>query len=276
MSNSKKLSIIIISYNSKKNLKQCINSVYAKFGDGFSWEIVVVNNDERENLSDLKIDFSRVKLIDHKKNVGFGAGMNLGVKNSEGEFLLLLNPDTEIATDNIKEILTEFSKEDIGIIGGGIISRNGENQEWSAGREISFYDLVRNNLGMSRSKKIWNSSEKIECDWVAGTALFIKRELFDKLEGFDDRFFMYFEDMDLCRRTRKTGLKVLFYPEFKVFHGSGESYEDERLQKKHYYDSMEKFLLKHSKYLSFLIAKIVRKFFIKELFKSSIDKKYKK
>jgi len=264
-SNSKKLSIIIVSYNSKRNLKGCIDSIYSKIGNSLNWEVIVVNNDEREDLSNLKIDFSRVKLIDHKKNVGFGAGMNLGASKAKGEFLLLLNPDTEIDSENIWDVLDEFKRDKkIGIMGGGIFGRNGERQEWSAGKEISLYDLIRNNLGFSRSEKIWNSSEKIRCDWVAGTALFIKRKLFNELGGFDDNFFMYFEDMDLCRRVRKKGLKIFFYPEFRVLHGCGESYEDTRLQKKHYYDSMEKFLVKHSKYSGFLVTKIVRKTIIRK------------
>jgi hypothetical protein len=266
MKNKIKLSIIIVSYNSKNNLEKCIQSIYQKMGDLLEWEVIVVNNDERENLSEMKVDFEKVKIIDHKKNVGFGAGMNLGVKNSQGEFLLILNPDTEIEIDNVDQVIKRFENDKtIGIIGGGIFNRNGEKQEWSAGKEISFYDLVRNNLGISRSLKVWNSSEEMECDWVAGTVLFIKKSLFEKLGGFDDdSFFMYFEDMDLCKRAKTLGKKIIFYPDFKVYHGSGESYEDQRLQKKHYYDSMENYLQKHSKWFSLIVARFIRKNFIKK------------
>lgn len=266
MKNKIKLSIIIVSYNSKKNLEKCIDSIYHKIGDLLEWEVIVVNNDERENLSDMKVDLAKIKIVDHKKNVGFGAGMNLGVKNSQGEFLLILNPDTEIETSNIDEVIKRFENdESIGIVGGGIFSRNGQKQEWSAGKEISFYDLVRNNLGISRSLKVWNSSEEMECDWVAGTVLFVRKSLFDKLGGFDDdSFFMYFEDMDLCKRARALGKKVIFYPRFRVYHGNGESYEDQRLQKKHYYDSMENYLKKHSKWFSLVVARFIRKNFIKK------------
>jgi len=266
MKKNKKLSIVIVSYNSKENLENCIESIYDKIGDFIDWEVVIVNNDKKENLSKMKVDFTKIKIINHKKNVGFGAGMNLGIKNSKGEFLLILNPDTEIKTDNIDQIIKRFESEKmIGIIGGGILNRNGEKQEWSAGKEISFYDLVRNNMGISRSSKIWNSSNEIECDWVAGTVLFIKKSLFEKLNGFDDtNFFMYFEDMDLCKRARKLGKAVFFYPKFKVYHGNGDSYEDQRLQKKHYYDSMENYLKKHSKLFSLWTARFIRRNFIKK------------
>lgn len=257
----KKLSIIIIPFRSAGHLERCVASIYKKLGDSFYWEIILVNNDKDQNIAEFALDFSKIKLLDHKKNVGFGAGMNLGAKLAEGEFLLILNPDTEMITENISSVLDEFLKDDkIGIIGGGILDRKNKNQEWSAGKELSLYDLVRNNLGVSRSSSIWNSSQKIKCDWVAGTAMFIKKDLFEKLGGFDERFFMYFEDMDLCRRVRALGKKIIFFPEFKIYHGSGESYEDKRLQKKHYYDSMEKYFQKNRGFLSWMIVKIFRKF----------------
>ena len=262
---SKKLSIIIIPFHSAGHLERCVVSIYQKLGDSFSWEIILVNNDKDQDVAEFPMDFSKIKLLDHKKNVGFGAGMNLGANLAEGEFLLLLNPDTEIISEDIFRVFDEFSKDDnIGIIGGGIADRKNQNQEWSAGKELSIYNLVRNNLGVSRSEAIWNSPEKVECDWVAGTVMFIKKDLFEKLGGFDERFFMYFEDVDLCRRARHLGKKVIFFPELKIFHGSGESYKDKRLQKKHYYDSMEKYFQKNHGWLSWIIVKIFRKFLCKK------------
>lgn len=261
MPEHKKLSIIIVTYNDCRYLIDCVGSIYEKFSDYLDWEIIIVNSDTNQDVSRLPLDFSKIKLLDHKKNVGFGAGMNLGAKLAEGEFLFILNPDTEIISENIESVLDEFLKNtDIGIIGGGILDRKNNNQEWSAGKELSLYNLIRNNLGVSGSKFIWHSSQKIECDWVAGTAMFIKKDLFEKLGGFDERFFMYFEDMDLCRCARKFGKKIIFFPEFKIYHGSGESYENKRLQKKHYYDSMEKYFQKNHGWLSWVIVKIFRKF----------------
>lgn len=265
MTELKKLSIIIVSYNDRQYLINCIKSIYEKFDNYSNWEIIIVNNDPNQNISEFSLDFSKIKLLDYKKNVGFGAGINLGAKLAEGEFLLVLNSDTKIIASNIFDVLSEFSKDDrIGIIGGGILDEKNNNQEWSAGKELSLYDLARNNLGVSRSESIWNSSEKVECDWVAGTAMFVKKDLFEKLGGFDERFFMYFEDMDLCRRVRKLGKKVLFFTEFKIFHGSGECYEDKRLQKKHYYDSMEKYFQKNRGFFSWMIVKIFRKILIRK------------
>ncbi|MDR3583443.1 MAG: glycosyltransferase family 2 protein [Candidatus Pacebacteria bacterium] len=255
-----KLSIIIVAYNSHNHLERCVTSLYEKIKLADLWEIILVNNDPERDVHELAVDFSRVKIVDHRKNVGFGSGVNLGAQAASGEILFFLNPDTEVLTENVAEVVEELEgNQDIGIIGGRIIDSAGQSQPWSAGRGISFYDLVRNNLGVSRSKFIWSSSRKSECDWVAGTALFMAKELFHELGGFDERFFMYFEDMDLCRRTKLNGRKILFFPDFKVSHDSGASYVDKKLQKRHYYDSMEKYFQKHCSRGSFLAVKTSRK-----------------
>ncbi len=265
MENSKEISIIVTSYNNQKNLKKSIDSIYEKFSDFFDWEVIIVNNDEKQIISDFPLDFSKVKIIDHKKNVGFGGGINLGAKEASGEFLFILNPDTEVLTDNIAAVLDEFEKDnDLGIIGGGVVDERNRRQPWSAGKELSIYDLIRNNLGVSRSKMIWNSQEKSQCDWVSGTAMFIRKDLFDRLGGFDGRFFMYFEDMDLCKRAWSIGKKVLFFPRFQVFHRGGESYEDKRLQKKHYYDSMERYFEKNYNCFCQAVVKNIRKAIIRK------------
>lgn len=264
MAEQKKLSIIIITYQDGQCLERCVASIYQKFSGLESWEIIIVNNDPNQDVHHLPIDYSRVKLIDHKKNIGFSAGMNLGAKEAEGEFLLIFNPDTEVITDNVASVLNEFSQDDtIGIIGGGIVNKKNKQQEWSAGKEMSLYDLVRNNLGFSRSKLIWDSPEKISCDWVAGTVMFIKKDLFFQLGGFDENIFIYFEDMDLCRRVRQSGKKVVFFPHFKIFHISGESYTDKRLQKRDYYNSMEYYFRKNKGWWQFLAIKLARKILAK-------------
>jgi hypothetical protein len=261
----KKLSIIIVSYNSKENLEKCVQSLYDKLNNSFNWEIVVVNNDKKEDLTRIKEKFSLIKLVNSSKNLGFGTGGNLGAKKARGDLLFFLNPDAEIISGSIEDIFKKFKLDkNLGIVGAGIFDKKGKKQKWSAGREISFFNLIRNNLGFSKSQKIWNSSKETECDWVSGTALFIKRAVFEKLGGFDEDFFMYFEDMDLGKRARILGKKVVFYPDFKIFHKGGESWDNFKLQKKHYYNSMEKYLKKHSKIFSLLITKFIRKNFLRK------------
>ena len=264
MIESKKLSVLIVNFASASHLENCIASIYLKFGDFLSWEVIIINND-KEDISKLPLDFSNVKILNSNGNVGFGSGINMGAKDACGEFLLALNPDTEIISENIKEVLDEFLKDEkIGIISGRAMSKKGVTEPWSAGKELSLFNLIMNNLGFSRSRNIWNSPKKIECDWTTGTALFIKKDLFDKLGGFDENFFMYFEDMDLCKRMRNLGKKVVFFPEFEIYHSSGKSYIDKTLQKKHYYDSMEYYLKKHGHSMTRKFVKLIRKFFIRK------------
>lgn len=264
MSESKKLSVLIVNFASASYLEDCIASIYLKFGNFLSWEVIIINND-KDDLSKFPLDFSRVKILNSNGNTGFGSGINMGAKEACGEFLLALNPDTEIISENIESVLDEFSKDEkIGVISGRTTSRKGVSQPWSVGKELTFLELIMNNIGLSRSRKIWNSSKKIECDWATGTALFIKKDLFNKLGGFDENFFMYFEDMDLCKRIRNFGKKIIFFPEFEIYHSSGKSYLNKKLQKRHYYDSMEYYLKKHGKFKTQKFVKIIRKFFMKK------------
>ncbi len=260
LESKKDLSVIIVNYNGAKHLKKCVKSVYVKISDKVIWELVLVNNDENQDITKLPLDFSKIKLIDHRKNVGFGAGVNLGISKAVGDCLLILNPDAEILSKNISEVLERFDADkELGIVGGGILTKQDEREWWSSGRELSLYDLIRNNLGITRSREVWNSSREMICDWVGGSAMFARKSLFEKLGGFDERFFMYFEDMDLCKRAREAGSRVLFFPYFKVRHIGGQSYRDKNLQKKHYYDSMELYLQKHSQPLSRWLVKLGRK-----------------
>ena len=264
MAESKKLSVLIVNFASASHFENCIAAIYRKFGDFLSWEVIIINND-KEDISKLPIDFSNVKILNSNGNVGFGSGINMGAKEACGEFLLTLNPDTEIISENVKDVLDEFSKDKkIGIISGRTISKKGTTEPWSVGKELTFFDLILNNTGFSRSQSIWNSSKKIECDWATGTALFIKKDLFDKIGGFDENFFMYFEDMDLCKRIRNLGEKVIFFPEFEIYHSGGKSYLNKTLQKRHYYDSMEYYLKKHGHFMTQKFVKLIRKFFIRK------------
>jgi hypothetical protein len=247
-----------------EHLEKCVASVYKKLVDFPSWEIIIINNDENQSISELNIDFSRIKIIEHQKNIGFGSGINLGAKIAEGEFLLILNPDTEILSENIGSVIGEFEKNnEIGIIGGGIVDGKNSWQQWSAGKEISFFNLIKNNLGFHKSKSIWNNLKTTECDWVAGTAMFIRKKFFKEIGGFDGNFFMYFEDMDLCRRARKANKKIIYFPGFKVLHENGGSYmeEDQFRQKRNYYDSLLYYFKKNRPKIEYAIINIIKKFF---------------
>lgn len=237
-----KLSIIIVNHQSWKYLIRCLESIRTNNSAlNVDHEIIVVNN----GSDILKLD-PDVKCIEVGENLGFGRANNLAAKKASGEILWFLNPDTEIGSENINLLLGLFSNDSkAGVIGPKLITEENKIQKWSAGAESTLADLIKNNLGFPASQKIWESKEKKECAWVSGAALFIKKDLFQKLGGFDEKFFMYFEDIDLCRRARQLGYKIVYYPEFVVRHLGGKSFGDKKAQKKLYYASQDHYFQKH-------------------------------
>jgi hypothetical protein len=263
MFNFKKLSIIIVNYQSEAYLQKCLASLF-QYNLGIDFEIVIVNNDPEKNLEGIREKFPEVVLIDAPENKGFAAACNLGVKNSQGDLLFFLNPDTEIF-GSLDPIIGIFEKNpQIGAIGPKLLEKNGKIQEWSAGVEISLWDLIGNNLGWLRSRKIWESPETREASWVSGAALFTPRKVFSEVGGFDDNFFLYFEDNDLCRRIKQTGKKILYFPSIAIKHWGGKSFRDEKNKKNCYYQAQDYYFQKYHGNFSVFWLKILRKIFLKK------------
>lgn len=260
MENKIKISIIIVIYKGQPYLKSCLDSIFDNV-KGVNLEVIIVNNNPQK--LDLSDSDPRIKIINAGQNLGFGRGHNLGAKSASGEILWLLNTDTEILAGDIREIIREFiEKGEMGITGARLIGENNKEQEWSTGVESTLWDLIKNNLGIKSSRKIWESKKKKEADWVSGTSLFIRKELFEKIGGFDEKFFMYFEDIDLCKRVREAGYKVIYFPEFVIKHFGGKSFESSTLQKKYYYQSQDYYFEKHFGKLKSGLVKLLRKLFI--------------
>jgi GT2 family glycosyltransferase len=257
------ISIIIPNYRSEHYLKTNIASIYDKIGPSdLAFEVIIVNNDKEERLEEVQSQFQEILIQNHGKNIGFGAAINLGAKKAKGKYLFFLNPDCEIISQNIECVIRELEENPkTGVIGSQLIGNDGQIQEWSAGAEITIINLIRNNIGLSGSRKIWRKKNKAKASWVAGTALFIKKELFDKIGGFDEKFFMYFEDADLCKRARNYGSEIYYLPEFKVRHFGGGSYESKKVQKENYYNSQEQYFKKYYGIPGYLIVKTLRKIF---------------
>jgi GT2 family glycosyltransferase len=233
------ISFIIVNYQSDNYLAQCISSIKEKILD-IDYEVIVVNN------SNLKIELpSEVKALNMGKNVGYGSGCNAGAKLAQGEILCLLNPDTEIISKNVFNIIEKFDEDkNIGAIGTRLVTPEGKTQPWCAGKDFDIWQLFKNNLGWIDSKKIWESEKEILADWVSGAALFVKKEVFGKIGGFEEKFFMYAEDMDLCKRVRIAGYKILYCPQFNILHKGGKSRDNLFSQKMQFFKSTLLYLIK--------------------------------
>ena len=260
--NNKKLSVVIVNYKSSHYLARCLFSLQNATQQAM--EIIIINNSPKEKLFEIEKDFPGVRIIVNSKNGGFGHGNNIGARAASGERLLFLNPDTEILAGEITEVISEFEKNnDIGVIGGCLLTEKNEVQAWSAGVSVNLWDLIKNNLGILSSRAIWKNTKKTEAGWVSGTSLFVPRKLFLEIGGFDENIFMYFEDVDLCTRIRAKGKRVVYFPSFKVLHKCGGSYEQEsaKKQNKNYYDSLLYYFKKHRSGVEYMIVKVLRRLF---------------
>jgi hypothetical protein len=137
-----------------------------------------------------------------------------------------------------------MKNEKIGVLGPKLVTAEGKTQPWCAGKDFSFWELIKNNFGVIASRKIWESKNEIQADWVSGAALLIRRELFNKIGGFDENFFMYGEDLDLCRRVREEKYEVRFCPQVSVLHLGGKSQRTFLEQKWQYFKSLYYYLKK--------------------------------
>jgi hypothetical protein len=234
------ISFVIVNYRSQEHLKKCIVSLREKVL--FPFEIIIANNEESELNKSL---FPDTAIIEIKKNIGFGSASNRGSEIAQGKYLCFLNPDT-ILLSGIENVISEFEEnKKIGVIGGRMTNENGTTQNWIAGKKINLFSLVLENIGLSQNKNILSSSKKIVADWVTGGALFVRREIFRHIGGFDQNFFLYYEDVDLCRRIKAAGWEIIYLPEVSVRHWGSQSFTLSQNQKKYYYASQKYYFQKH-------------------------------
>lgn len=260
-----KLSFIVVNYRSREYLAKCISSVF-EFVRGVEFEIVVINNDlEKLKRNALIEEFAKdcfqqnLRIIEVNENIGFGRGCNIGAREASGEILCFLNPDTEIISKNIKNVLEEFDQDKkTKVIGSKLVDENGKVQKWITGSELTLWQILKNNFGYNSDKKTWLTNEKQKVAWVTGAVLFIKKDLFNKIEGFDKRFFMYFEDIDLCKRVRLRGFNVLYFPTFVVRHICGGSTKNHIEKKVVYYRSQDYYFQKWLSRGSLWLLKFLR------------------
>jgi N-acetylglucosaminyl-diphospho-decaprenol L-rhamnosyltransferase len=227
-----KLSVIIVSYNTCQLLRQCLMSLVDN-ACSHEVEIFVVDNDSRDDsVAMVRTDFPQVKLISNTRNMGFAAANNQAYKEFSGKYIVLLNPDAVVqpgALDNAVEFMETHP--DIGICGGRLLNANGQLEPSARRFPNSFFKfLIISGLSdkFSSSKlfsradyKYFDHHSAIEVDWVPGTFSLIRRAMLEEIGFFDERFYLYYEETDLCLRARRAGWKVYFFPGAEVVHVGG-------------------------------------------------------
>jgi GT2 family glycosyltransferase len=249
-------SIIIINYKTKELTKNCINSVFFNFSKN-NFEIILADNASKDgSVEMLKNDFGeKIKLIANSENKGFGPANNQGAKLAKGEYLFLLNSDT-IIKNNILLELEKFliKNKDVGIVAPKLFLKDGSEQPFAFGDYPRLLSLIFEKF--KKPPKYLNGPFEVE--WVSGAALIIRRELFKQLGGFDEKFFMYFEDIDLCKRVKEMNYKIFVNPKISLTHLCGKSPARFVKRKSYYYESQDYFYKKHYGSLIMYLMKIIR------------------
>jgi GT2 family glycosyltransferase len=223
----KDLSGIIVNHNSQSYLKQTLSSL-SKSLNSLNHEIIVVDNASSDgSLEAVKQDFPWVKRIALSQNVGFARGNNVGARQACGQYLFLLNNDTYVPTGAIQKLL-ELKKQhpEFGIV-APIILHPDETLQLSWGKDLHLFSEVFLKYFASGwyawrfKRKRGRISQNV--DWVSGACFLIERKLFEQIGGFDENFFLYAEDADLCRRIRKLGYTIHLTSEAWIIHYQGQS-----------------------------------------------------
>ncbi|EAR59927.1 glycosyltransferase family 2 protein [Neptuniibacter caesariensis] len=229
------LTIVLVSYNTAKLTVAAVESVYDQT-DMSSKDLIVFDNASTDNSMDqLKFNFPDLHLINSDINYGFALANNIAAKESKAEYILLLNPDTVVLDGAIDKLLA-FAKDnpEAGIWGGRTLygdrtlnplSCFGRMTLWNQFCRASGLAAIFKKTDFFNSEEFggWQRDSVREVDIVSGCFLLIKRSLWEQLQGFDEKFFMYAEDADLCLRARQLGANPMITPEATIIHYGGAS-----------------------------------------------------
>ena len=250
-----KVSIILVNYNGQQFLEGCLRSISNYLRDT-DYEVIIVDNSSSDDSTKIiKDSFPSFQLICSKTNLGFGKANNLAVKYAQGEYLLFLNTDT-ILIENTPKILSDYLKQnkEVGAIGARITFQDGSYQISCGKLSNLIVELLYkiratlDNRWHSFFSNLYNKiySEEKEVGWVTGACLMIRKDVFEELKGFDELFFMYFEDVDICKRVHDLGFKVVYYPKTSLIHLlGGSSHNIKRKVSTYYRDSQLYYYQKH-------------------------------
>lgn len=251
------LSVIILNYNVRYFLEHCLKSVQKALQNIDAEIIVVDNNSPDDSCQMVKNLFPEVILIENKENLGFPKGNNIGVQQANGMYICILNPDTVVAEDTFEKLL-EFAqqKSDLGIIGCKLIdgtgnflpeSKRGIPTPWVAfSKTFGLYKLFPS---IKRFQKYYaqhlDENTTGQVDILVGAFMFLRKETYMQLGGFDERYFMYGEDIDLSYAALKLNLKNYYYASTTVIHYKGESTVKDEKYRQRFQEGMELFYSKH-------------------------------
>ncbi len=261
------LSIIIVSYNTRKLLKDCLASIF-KFTKGISFEVIVVDNASKDQSADMvRKNYPQVKLILNRDNLGFTKANNQGIRIAKGEYIMLLNSDTYLVENSFRKLAEKAkSLENLGALGPLLLNQDHSIQQ-SVGYFpnlpqvflwMSFIDDLPGGQNLKPYHIDHNSfyQKEKEVDWVTAAAILVPRKVINKVGALDENIFMYGEEIELCYRIKQAGYQVYFTPETKIVHiGRGSS---QKIPTKAFIGEYQGVIYFYQKYKGALSLQIVR------------------
>lgn len=233
---SARLTVIIVSFNTRDYLRACLASIFQLRADNAALEIVVVDNASSDGSADMvRSEFPKARLIALKENVGFGRANNIGLRQSQARYQLILNSDTEIVDNALEQMCCFMDAEPtVGALGPQLLNTD-QTIQLSCRRFPSYrtaffnrYSILTRLFPKNRFSAEYlmtddGHSQTREVDWVSGACLMTRRETLADVGLLDEEFFMYAEDVDWCYRMKQTGWKIVYFPEAQVIHHIGRS-----------------------------------------------------
>ncbi len=223
------VSIIIVNYRTRGLVKQCLKSI-RRAAPRLDYEVLVVDNDSKDGLPELVRErFPEARLFALPENVGFAAGNNVAMRKAKGRYVFVLNPDTMLETGCLEAMAAYMdAHQDVGVLAPKLTHPDGSRQE-SVHRFPTPWIPVYRRTPLGRTARAKEALDRYamrgeigdaaqEVDWVEGAAMFVRRKAVDEVGMFDERFFVYFEDADWCRRFWSKGWKVVYFPGASILH----------------------------------------------------------
>lgn len=286
------LIIIIVTYNSEKYIGECIDSIMKSENGVFNYKIIIIDNNSKDKtiniIKEKQKENNRIFLIKNNKNIGFAKGVNQGIlKNKNYDYILLLNPDTILKKNSIKNLIKCSEENHAGISGGSTFDINGKE----SGSYFRFPNLMVGIFDFSNLRKLckgdkWhkyfyylnskrNMKSSFPVDVVTGGFMLFSHETIKRTGLFDESFFMYLEDVDYCLRAKKAGIKIFHTNRSRIMHiGGASSKNKDKVRHSSWLKSRKIYFFKHFGFLANLIIQPL--FLIDDiliLFKKSLSKK---
>jgi hypothetical protein len=228
------ISVIVVSFNTRDILRACLQRLFS-VAEGLHLQVIVVDNASRDASADMVAqEFPDICLIRSGINLGFAAANNQGFLQAKGDYVLLLNPDALLEPEALQLALSRMEADSsIGMGGGLLLGKDGQ-REPSARLFPSLLNELLMLSGLAarypksrffgRFDRTWDDSgQATAADWVPGAFALMRREALDQVGPFDERFFLYYEEVDLCRRFHAQGWKIMYWPDVVIRHWGGES-----------------------------------------------------